>query len=70
MNYAQKLNLEKALVSQTWNQNLAGAVINAIEQDQKKAKPKQGPSLLQLAIEREKGKKFKSGPDTSEIAEE
>ena len=70
MNYEHKSCLEKALISQTWNKNLAGAVVNAIEEDSKKPKPKKGPSMLQLAIENEKAKRYKSGPDFSEGSEE
>ena len=70
MNYEHKSNLKNALISQTWNQQLASAVIDAIEENLKKAKPKVGPSSLQLAIEKEKGKKFKSGPETPEVSEE
>ena len=57
MNYEHKLNLKKAIISQTWNKNLAGAIVNAIEKDLRKPKPKAGQSMLQLAIEKEKGKK-------------
>ena len=70
MNYEHKSNLKKAIISQTWNKNLAGAVVNAIEEDLKKPKPKEEPSSLQIAIEKEKGRKFKPGPDTTEGADE
>ena len=70
MNYEHKSNLKNALVSQTWNKNLASAVVEAIETDKKKPKKKESPTALQLAIAKEKGKKFKSGPDTSEGSEE
>ena len=70
MNYEHKANLKSALLSQTWNKSLTGAVVEAIEEDLKKPKPKPSPSMLQLAIEEEKGKQFKSGPDISEGSEE
>ena len=70
MNYEHKSNLKQALISQTWNKSLAGEVVNAIEEDLKKPKKKLEPSILQLAIEKEKGKKFKSGPDTFDNYEE
>ena len=70
MNYEHKSSLEKALISQTWNKNLTGAVVTAIEENSKKPKPKKEPSKLQLAIENEKAKKYKSGPDFSEGSEE
>jgi len=57
MNYETKSNLRKALISQTWNKNLATAIVNAVEEDLRKPKPKAGKSMLQLAIEKEKGKK-------------
>ena len=70
MNYEHKSSLEKALLSQTRNKNLTVAIVTAIEEDSKKRKPKKTPSMLQLAIEKEKRKKFKSGPDISEGSEE
>ena len=70
MNYEHKSNLEKALVSQTWNKHLAGAVVSAIEEDLKKPKPKPEPSPLQIALIKEKGKQFKSGPEALESQEE
>ncbi len=70
MNYKHKSNLEQALISQTWNKSLAGEVVTAIEEDLKKPKKKVEQSILQLAIEKEKGRKFKSGPDTFDSSEE
>ena len=70
MNYEHKSNLKKALISQTWNKNLAGAVINAIEENLKRPQPKGEPSALQIAIEKEKGLKVKAGPGTFEGADE
>ena len=70
MNYEQKSNLEKALISQTYNKRLAGAVVNAVEKDLRRTKPKDEPSALKIAIEKEKGRSFKSRPDTSESLEE
>ena len=70
MNYEHKSNLEKTLLSQTWNQALTGALVRAIEEDLQKPKSKSSPSALQLAVEIEKGKKFKSGPDITEGLEE
>jgi len=70
MNYEHKSNLKQALISQTWNKSLAGEVVTAIEEDLKKPKKKLEPSILQLAIEKEKGKKLNSGPDTFDNSEE
>ena len=70
MNYEQKSNLEKALLSQTWNKNLAKAVVSSIEAELLKAKPQKAPSALQLAVEKEKGKQFRSGPDISDESAE
>ncbi len=70
MNSEHKANLKKALISQTWNKKLAGAVVNAVENEQQKPLKKEKPSALQLAIEKEKGGKFKSGPSTAESPEE
>ena len=70
MNYEHKTNLEKALLSQTWNKSLTGAVVDAIEEDLKKPKAKKAPSMLQLAIAKEKKKEFQSGPNISEGSEE
>ena len=70
MNYEHKTNLEKALLSQTWNKSLTGAVVDAIEEDLKKPKTKKAPSMLQLAIAKEKKKEFQSGPNISEGSEE
>ena len=70
MNYEQKSNLEKALISQTYNKSLVGEVVNAIEENLKRPKPKQEPSALKIAIEKEKGRNFESRPDTSDNSEE
>ena len=70
MNYEQKSNLEKALISQTYNKSLAGAVVNAIEEDLKRPKPKQEPSALKIAIEKEKGRSVDSQTDIHETSEE
>ncbi len=68
MNYEHKESLERALISQTWNQSLAGAVVAAIEQRLKNPQVKEAPSALQLAIEKEK--EFRSGPNTPDTSEE
>ena len=52
-----KSNLKKTLMSQTWNENLTGAIVNAIEEELMKPKPKAGKSMLKLAIEKEKREK-------------
>ena len=70
MNYEQKANLKKALLSQTYNKNLAGAVVNAIEEALKRPKPKQEPSVLKLAIEKEKGRSSQPLSGTSDNSEE
>ena len=54
MNYEHKSNLKKALISQTWNENLAATIVNAIEEELMKPTPKAGKSMLKLAIEKEK----------------
>ena len=56
MNYEHKSSLEMALLSQTWNKKLTGAVVTAIEEELKKPKPKKRPTMLEIAIEKEKGK--------------
>lgn len=70
MNYEHKSNLKKALISQTWNKPLAGAVINAIEEDLKQPKKKAEPSILQLAVEKEKSKSVKSFPVINDNSDE
>ncbi|MDP6834284.1 MAG: hypothetical protein QGG94_03905 [Prochlorococcaceae cyanobacterium ETNP1_MAG_9] len=70
MNHEHRSNLKKALLSQTWNNALTSAVLQCIEADLQKPKQKKSPSALQLAVEGEKGRKFKSGPAISEGSEE
>ena len=70
MNHEHKSNLEKALLSQTWNRQLAKAVVMALEKYLKKPKEKKAPSILQLAVEREKGNQPKFDSGTSESFEE
>ena len=72
MNYGNESNLKKALISQTCNKNLAKAIVDAIEEDLKKPKPKAVKSILQLAIEKEKGKskETKLFHDTNDSTEE
>ena len=70
MNYEHKTNLKKALISQTCNENLTSKLVSKIEENSKKPKQKIGPSLLQLAIEKEKGKSSKSKTYNSEVTEE
>ena len=55
MNNEHKSNLEKALVSQTWNKHLAEAVVDAIADNLKRPKSKEKPTVLQIAVA--KGKK-------------
>ena len=55
MNFENKSILKKTLISQTWNHHLARAIVHAVEEDLRQPKPKPGKSLLQLAIEKEKG---------------
>ncbi len=70
MNHEHRSNLKKALLSQTWNTALAGAVLQSIEADQEKPKLKKAPSALQLAVQEEKGKQFKSSAEISEGEED
>jgi len=72
MKFETKSNLKQALISQTWNKDLVKAIVNAVEEGLKKPKPKAGKSLLQLAIEQEKGnnKAPKSLHGVDENAEE
>ena len=70
MNYEHKSNLENALKSQTWNKSLVKDLVNAIEESLKRPKSINKKSLLQIAIETEKDKKLKSGPDISNSSEE
>ena len=65
-----KANLEKALVAQTSNKSLAGALVAAVEEDIKKPKEIKKQSKLQLAVQKEKGRRFKSGLYISEDGEE
>ncbi len=62
MNKEHKINLQKALISQTWNKELTGEVISAIETDLKQPKSKPEPSKLRLAIEKENKKRLNSLP--------
>ncbi len=68
MNYEHKSNLQKALLSQTWNRDVVAAVVTAIEEEIKKPKAKTMQSPLQIAIKKEK--RFKPAPETSESGEE
>ena len=70
MNHEQRLNLKKALLSQTWNKALVSAVLQSIEADLKKPKKKNTPSQLQLAVNKEKGKQYKSNPAISDGVED
>lgn len=70
MNYEHKTNLQKALISQTWNEVLASKIVTAIEENLRKPKPSKGPSMLQIAVEKEKGKTHKLQTYNHEDAEE
>jgi len=70
MHPEHKSNLEKALVTQTWNKNLSRELMTAIEEELKKPKKEKKLSALQLAVQKEKGEKVKSSPNSSEGSEE
>ena len=70
MNEEEKLNLEKAIISQTWNERLAKAVVSAVEGEASKPKRKKETSALQRAVEMEQGKKSKPAQEYGESAED
>ncbi len=70
MNNQQKASLREALFSQTWNQQLAGDVISAIEKDLTLPETIKEPSKLQLALEKESIKQSQSTPDFTQESEE
>ena len=70
MNNEHKDNLQQALISQTWNKELAGEVLAAIETDLQRPKSKPNPSKLKLAIERENKNKLNSLPSLTNESED
>ena len=70
MHPEHKASLVKALDAQSWNKDLSRELVAAIEKDLRKPKEKKSLSALQLAVQKEKGVRFKSGPQTSDDTED
>ncbi len=70
MDPEQKSNLEKALISQTWNKSLTRTLVAAIEKGLQKPKETKKLSALEIAVRKEKGRKFSSRPYNSEDSDE